>query len=116
MNCLQTFFTFKLRRYTTEELVDPFYAEYRRKRRLRRGSLSGNVDDDTDPITMHEMQQGMQMQQGMGQQLQQNSGLQGMNAASSSFFNTHSQAGAYTRPLFSSIRAVSDTQYTLSTP
>jgi len=72
-----------------EELVDPFYAEYRRKRRLRRGSLSGNVDDDTDPITMYEMQQGMGGPGGMaGQPLQQNNGL---GPASSSFFNTHSQ-------------------------
>lgn len=31
---------------TIEETVDPFYAEYRRKRRQRRGSLSGAVDED----------------------------------------------------------------------
>mmetsp|Transcript_2521 Transcript_2521/g.3956 ORF Transcript_2521/g.3956 Transcript_2521/m.3956 type:complete len:609 (+) Transcript_2521:240-2066(+) len=34
---------------TIEETVDPFYAEYRRKRRQRRGSLSGNADED-EPI------------------------------------------------------------------
>lgn len=34
-----------------ESTVDPFYAEYRRKRRQRRGSLSGAVDeDDTGPM------------------------------------------------------------------
>ena len=31
---------------TIEESVDPFYAEYRRKRRQRRGSLSGAADED----------------------------------------------------------------------
>lgn len=34
---------------TIEETVDPFYAEYRRKRRQRRGSLSGAVDQD-EPV------------------------------------------------------------------
>jgi len=45
----------EMRNAPVEKTVDPFYAEYRRKRRLRRGSLSGNPETDDPALGQDEV-------------------------------------------------------------
>eukprot|EP00227_Mantoniella_beaufortii_P012566 CAMPEP_0197575022 /NCGR_PEP_ID=MMETSP1326-20131121/568_1 /TAXON_ID=1155430 /ORGANISM="Genus nov. species nov., Strain RCC2288" /LENGTH=417 /DNA_ID=CAMNT_0043137715 /DNA_START=248 /DNA_END=1498 /DNA_ORIENTATION=- len=76
----------ELRNAPVEKTVDPFYAEYRRKRRLRRGSLSGNPETDDGAFGQDEVdmmsQSGGSMTGSAMQMHREMSGMGHMNANS----------------------------------